>query len=465
MRERPGIGIENYKEMLDKSYYYVDKTLLIKELLDRGGKVSLFTRPRRFGKTLTLSMLRTFFEDERDDLGNRILNDRYFSNQKIARAGEKYTKYMGQFPVIFFSLKSAKQPDFDTAYMCLVEQIAGEYKRHRYLLDSDAIVEEDKKKYQMIMGRKAGYGDYATSLAFLSECLKKYHGKNTVILLDEYDVPLENAFFESFYDSMIDFIRSLLESSLKTNDNLELAVVAGCLRVSKESIFTGLNNFEIVYILNRDYSEYFGFTPQEVDDMLEFYELEEKKAEAKKWYAGYLFGDTEVYNPWSVINYVRTAISDREAFPKPYWSNTSSNSIIKKLVEQADVVAKKEIERLIEWGTIEKPIHEDITYEDIDKTQDNLWNFLFFTGYLKAVSQRFEDDTIYLTLTVPNMEVRYIYRNTIREWFEIKQKQVDYTPFYQALMEGKCTEVEDFITSQLTGKVLSVRNSRQSLLR
>lgn len=448
-RKKIGIGIENYKVLIDKNYYYVDKTLLIKELVDKGGMVNLFTRPRRFGKTLALSMLRTFFEADTDVKGNVTNNSHYFEGMKIMEAGEEYAQLQGRFPVINLSLKSAKQPDFKMAYACLVDEICKEFERHRYVLQGDALIEINKEKFLQIMNRKADPDEYATALKFLSECLKQYHGRNTIILIDEYDVPLENAWFEGFYDQMIKFIRSVFESALKTNDSLELAVVTGCLRISKESIFTGLNNLEVISILTNDYAECFGFTAEEVKAILCAYDLEEKVEEAKRWYDGYLFGNTEVYNPWSIINYVKTAAADRRSFPKPYWSNTSSNSIVRELIENADAGVKKEIEDLIDGGTIEKQVHEDITYGDIRRTQDNLWNFLFFTGYLKAVSQRFEIDSIYLTMTIPNEEIRYIYRNTIREWFVQKLKVADFRPFYQAIVDGNSEVFEETVKSHL----------------
>lgn len=439
------IGIENYKELIDKDYYYVDKTLMIKDLLERGSKVNLFTRPRRFGKTLALSMLKTYFETGTD-------NRHYFEGRKIMQE-EQFTCHMGQYPVIILSLKAAKQPNFQMAYECLLEQISTEYKRHAYILDSDLILQGDKEQYRAIMGRTAEPSAYVTALAFLSECLKKYHNKNSIILLDEYDVPLETAHFRGFYDEMVDFIRSLFESALKTNDNLEFAVITGCLRISRESIFTGLNNLEVNSVLNDNFAEYFGFTPQEVENMLDFYDINEKSDEVKHWYDGYLFGNKEVYNPWSVINYVKTAVTNTVAFPKPYWSNTSSNTIVRELVETADEGVKGEIEKLIAGENIEKPVHEDITYEDVYRTQDNLWNFLFFTGYLKAVSQRMEGNTIYLTMAIPNEEVRYIYQNTIRDWFEQKQKKYDFSVLYEGLKSGECEQIESFINSQLTASI------------
>lgn len=452
-KKRIPIGIEFYKEIIDENYYYADKTWIIKELFDKGGKVNLFIRPRRFGKTLLQTMLRTFFEAEIDASGHVKDNSRYFDGMKIMDAGDEYTRHLGQYPVIFFSLKSAKQPTFEMAYQSLTDDVLKEFKRHRYVLLGETLDSESKERYQKLMNRRAGEADYAKSIAFLSECLEQYHGKKTIILIDEYDVPLDNSYFEGFYEQMVTFIRSLFESVLKTNESLEFAVITGCLRISKESIFTGLNNLEVISILNKQYAESFGFTQAEAEQMLGYYELTQKKQELKDWYDGYLFGNAEVYNPWSVINYVKTAVIDEDAFPKPYWSNTSSNSIIKELVEIADSVVKDEIEELIAGGTIEKQIHEDITYGDIHQSQENLWNFLFFTGYLKAVSQRFEEDTIYLTMRIPNAEIRYIYRNTIREWFERGIGQCDFTKMYQALLSGDGDVFEEAVRHQLSGSI------------
>ena len=449
MKKALPVGIEFYKQLIEKPYYYVDKTLIIKELLDGGGAVSLFTRPRRFGKTLTLTMLKTFFEDERDESGRKLDNVHYFEGMKIMEAGEAYTRHMGKYPVIFLSLKSAKQPDFEMAYESLLDEITREYVRHQYVLTSSCLTEEYRGRYEAVMNRRADKISYAKALAFLSECLKRYHGRNTVILLDEYDVPLENAFFRGYYEQMTDFIRSLFESALKTNENLEFAVITGCLRISRESIFTGLNNLKINTVLSSGYGEYFGFLPSEVDAMLEYYELEGHKEELQQWYDGYVFGQTEVYNPWSVINYVGQAVLDRGALPRPYWSNTSSNHIVRELIERSDDSVKSEIERLIAGGTLEKPIHEDITYEDIYKTQDNLWNFLFFTGYLKMVSQRLQGNMIYVSVALPNEEVRYIYENTVREWFENKISRTDLSDLYRALKEGQEEALSALISEQL----------------
>lgn len=252
---------------------------------------------------------------------------------------------------------------------------------------------------------------------------------------------------------MIDFIRSLFESALKTNECLEFAVITGCLRISRESIFPGLNNLKIISILDESFAEYFGFTQSEVNAVLDYYEISDREEEVKQWYDGYLFGQTEVYNPWSVINYVDDIISQNTQFPKPYWSNTSSNSIVRELVDEADDTVKTELENLIAGGSVEKPVHEAITYGEIHKSQDNLWNFLFFTGYLKAVSRRFAVNTLYLTLELPNEEIRYIYQNTIREWFEDRQKGCDAVSFYEGMRTGNCEKIEEFINDQLLGSI------------
>lgn len=290
-------------------------------------------------------------------------------------AGSEYTNHMGQYPVISLSLKSAKQSDFETAYIMLKRQIADEFRRHKYA--ADKLEGNDKRRFELIMNETDQREQYLDALAFLSRVLKGIYGKNTIILLDEYDVPLENAYFKGFYKQMTDFIRSLFESALKTNPNLEFAVIIGCLKISKESIFTGLNNLKMVSILDISYSEYFGFTHPEVEHMLQAYDITGRQEEIKSWYDGYLFGKSEVYNPWSILMYVDSLRQDQDAKPKPYWANTSSNSIIRELVEHADNSVKQEMEILIEGGTIEKPVHEEITYEDIYKTIETCGIFFF----------------------------------------------------------------------------------------
>ena len=436
------VGVEDFEDLIQTGYYFVDKTLFIRELIDMKGKVNLFTRPRRFGKTLNMSMLRYFFEMGKAD------NSELFQGMKIMDAGEEYLAHMGKYPVISISLKSMKQPAYDDAFYCLQEELAREFKRHDELLPGLSY-EEDRKKYLRFIGRKAEPKEYLDSLKFLSECLFQCYGRKSVILIDEYDVPLENAYFSGFYDRMVSLIRALFESALKTNDNLEFAVVTGCLRISKESIFTGLNNLKIMSITSRTYAEHFGFTPEEVEQILRDYGLEDNLKTVKQWYDGYRFGESEVYNPWSVINYVDSCYHDKKAFAKPYWSNTSSNSIVKNLIEHADISVKQEIERLIEGGTIEKPIHEDITYDDMNSTQDNLWNFLFFTGYLKKISERQEGETIYMEMAIPNSEVRYVYKNAVLRWFEERTEKKELTPLYESLLNGKADQMAEILSENL----------------
>ena len=436
------IGVENFEDLRRNGYYFVDKTLFIKELLDMKGKVNLFTRPRRFGKTLNMSMLRYFFETGKAD------NSELFQGLKIMDAGEKYLTHMGQYPVISISLKSMKQPVYEDAFYCLQEELAGEFKRHDELLPR-LPYEADREKYLRFIGRKAEPKEYLGSLKFLSECLFCFYGRKAVILIDEYDVPLENAYFSGFYDRMVSVIRALFESALKTNDYLEFAVVTGCLRISKESIFTGLNNLNVVSITSDSFAEHFGFVPEEVEQMLKDYGLEENLETVRQWYDGYRFGETEVYNPWSVINYVNSCYRDKKAFAKPYWSNTSSNSIVRNLVEHADISVKQEIEALIEGGTIIKPIHEDITYDDIDSTQDNLWNFLFFTGYLKKIREEQDGETIRMEMAIPNSEVRYVYKNAVLRWFEEKTEQKELSPLYESILNGDPEKMAEILSENL----------------
>lgn len=441
------IGIDNFKRIIDDGYYYVDKSLLIKDIIDNKAGVNLFTRPRRFGKTLNISMLKYFFEKDEED------NAYLFKDLKIISEDDKYTSQMGQYPVINLSLKSSKQPNFQLAYECLLNEIIHEFKRHDYVLNSDKLTYE-KADYLNIINRMAPKSQVVTSIKFLSECLQKYHNKNVIILIDEYDVPLENSFFRGFYGEMIDFLRSLFESALKTNDYLEFAVLTGCLRISKESIFTGLNNLEIISILNKYYDEYFGFKPEEAKKILEDYNLDDKESTVKQWYDGYIFGDAEVYNPWSVIKYVKDLYIDRNEFPRSYWANTSSNSIVKSLIERADDDTKSEIEELIAGKIIEKPIHEDITYGDIDSSMDNLWNFLFFTGYLKkAWIKMNENNEIVAGLTIPNEEIRLIYKNTILNWFESGVKSRDLTKMYDAIVTGDAVTFENELVDLLTESI------------
>ena len=455
IKKQIALGVEDFKEIIDKDGYFVDKTLMIKELIESNAKVTLFTRPRRFGKTLNQFMIRRFFEDERTRSGERIDNGDLFDGLKITACGEEVLQHQQQYPVIFLSLKSAKQPNFEEAYKKICRALAEEFRRHQYLLEGNSLADDQKIMFQKIMTEQADYSAYNDALKFLSECLWQYHGKNTIILIDEYDVPLENAYLEGFYDRMIQFIRSLFESALKTNPYLEKSVITGCLRISKESIFTGLNNLETDSVLHTRYADSFGFTEDEVKAMLAYYGLAAELPEVKRWYDGYLFNETEIYNPWSILKYVNDRKDKVTKFALPYWSNTSSNSIVREMVGEADEMAKADLETLINDGTIEKPVHEDITYGDIHQSQDNLWNFLFFTGYLKKISERKDEsgETLYLTMAIPNTEIKTIYKNSIAYWFEQRMKETDRSPLKHALETGDCEAAEDFINRQLADTI------------
>ena len=447
------IGVEDFKEIIDKDGYFVDKTLMIKKLIESNAMVTLFTRPRRFGKTLNQFMIRRFFEDERSEKGEKVDNAYLFEGLKIAECGEEILKHQQQYPVIFLTLKSAKQPTYALAYMELKKRISEEYKRHRYILQGEILTADEKARFEAISAIMDDDSLYTDALGFLSMCLAKYHEKNTIILIDEYDVPLENAYFRGFYDEMIDFIRSLFESALKTNPYLEKSVITGCLRISKESIFTGLNNLETDSVLHTRYGDSFGFTQEEVEELLAYYGLSEQLEEVKKWYDGYLFNDFEIYNPWSILKYVNDRKDHVTEFALPYWSNTSSNSIVREMVGEADEMAKADLETLMAGGTIEKQVHEDITYGDIHQTQDNLWNFLFFTGYLKKVGERTVGNNLWLEMKIPNIEIATIYENSISYWFEQRMKETDRSPLVRALETGDCEAAEDFINRQLADTI------------
>ena len=481
--QKIGIGYENYKRLIDEGCYYVDKTMLIKDIIEKGGIVNLFTRPRRFGKTLALSMIRTFFELEYDFDGNVIEKNRYFEGKKIMQCENPILSKMGKYPVIKLSLKSAKQPDFNTSFLKLREEIVNEFRRHKYLLDSDSLTIEDKEIFKNLLNGiviwnaksnniadnkevtrsmiREEYGKYSTSLRTLSNLLQIHHKKNVIILLDEYDVPLENAYYNGFYNEMTGFIRSLFESALKTNDALEFAVVTGCLRISKESIFTGLNNFVVNSVRSTDFGEYFGFTTKETFNMLDAYGLEKNHETVMDWYDGYLFGECEVYNPWSVTHYIYEHINAPDRLAEPYWSNTSSNAIIKDMINTADETARKELDILINGGTIEKSVHEDITYDDINTDPDNLWNFLFFTGYMKRVSERAEGNNVYMTMKIPNREVASIYENQIQFWFENIVRKTEHNSFQHAVLNKDTQTMEDYL-GDLMEKSISTFDSSES---
>ena len=443
-------GAEDFKEIIDENSYFVDKTLLIRGLIEKKSKVTLFTRPRRFGKTLNQSMIRRFFEDEINKQGERIDNRYLFDGLAISKCGEDILKHQQQYPVISLSLKSARQKSYALAYGEIKKRISEEFKRHKYVLDNNFMTEEERSRFNAICNVADNESFYLDSLSFLSQCLAKYHGRNTIILLDEYDVPLEISYTRGFYDEMTDFIRSLFESALKTNPYLDRGIITGCLRVSKESVFTGFNNLNVDTILHTRYGDKFGFTEEEVKTILEYYEIGDCMTEVKEWYDGYLFGDSEIYNPWSILKYTEDHVDNTANTPLPYWSNTSSNDIVRDLAGDADSKVREDLEILMNGGTIEKRIHENMTYADVHANDDNLWNFLFFTGYLKAGRKHREKRQTYLEMSIPNEELASIYETTIFEWFDAKVKDTDNTEFVKALEQGNCEAAKDFIDTLFT---------------
>lgn len=424
------IGIEDFKEIIDRNCYFVDKTLMIRDILDSGAKVTLFTRPRRFGKTLNTSMIRRYFEKTGED------NSYLFNGLAISGAGKKYHKYIGQYPVISISLKGMKQPTWEEAFSQFKEIIANEFERHQEILKCSSIVGRKIKRIQSILDDTADNTVYSTALKLLSDCLNAVYNKNVIVLIDEYDVPLENAYFNGFYDKMIDLIRSVFESVLKTNDSLEFGVLTGCLRISKESIFTGLYNLKIDSVRTGAFSEYFGFTETEVKELSEYYKISNKFEEIKKWYDGYRFGTTEIYNPWSVLNYIQSVVTMPDALPEQYWSNTSSNSIIHELIVKGDRKTKNDIETLIIGGSIDKPVYDDITYANMNINSDYIWSFLLHTGYLKPVKNYQKGIHNYFTAVIPNLEIVAVYENTFRQWFDESIRSADKSVLLKAVIEG-----------------------------
>ena len=405
------VGIENFEEIRRNRFYYVDKTKLIEQLVETGGKVTLFTRPRRFGKTLNMSMLRSFFETGSDVS--------LFDGLYIAENKALCEEYMGKYPVIFLSLKSVEGLTFEDARYRMIELISIEAERFGFLADSEHLSENERERYKAMISLHNGTNAMdekvlISSLRILSQLLYKHFGKKTVILIDEYDVPLDKAFQNGFYQEMVSLIRGLFGMALKTNDYLQFAVLTGCLRITKESIFTGLNNFKVLSILDSRFDEQFGFTDYEVKKILENYHLESHFEETKEWYDGYHFGKVDIYCPWDVINYVDQLKYDPAAIPQDFWSNSSGNAIVRRLIDKADVSTKNEVERLIAGESIEKDVALELTYDEIDKSIENLWSVLFTTGYLTHTGRT---EAGKYRLVIPNREVRNLFVKKIREWF------------------------------------------------
>ena len=457
-KKRIPIGYEDFKQLIDSGFYYVDKSMLIYELLHSGGQNNLITRPRRFGKTLNFSMLKYFFDINEKD------NAYLFDGLKISEHYEELDMYRNTHPVITLSLKCAKQGNYREALRGLKYEIQRQFINNKFILDSDKLADEYKDEYKKILSMDED-AVWSNSIQLLSICLKQYYGTKTIILIDEYDVPLEDAYFSGYYDEMVRFIRSLFESALKTNSALEFSVITGCLRISKESIFTGLNNLAVNSILSNKYSESFGFVQYEVDELMEYYNIEEKSQLMKKWYDGYLFGKSEVYNPWSVLNQVKEWSEDKDISAIPWWTNTSSNNIIRTLVSQADNETKDIIENLIHGGSVETVLKETVTYGDLTENNENIWSFLFFTGYLKIkeivkTGELTGEPTIY-SLVIPNLEIKSCYTDIIIQYFEIYKKAINKDNLYKALLGRNAQDFAEQITDLLR-KTISYYDSTES---
>ena len=455
------MGIENFREMRTGGFYYVDKTGLMKTLLENPGKINLFTRPRRFGKTLNMSMLKYFF-----DIGSDIMlsdNTTIFDGLEISGEKGLCEEYMGKFPVISITLKGATGENFEEAKVMLRRIIGKEAMRFRFLLESDRIDEAERSQYEALISTdKTGTFTMSDdllkdSLLILSQFLQKHYGQDTVMLIDEYDVPLDKAYRAGYYDSMVELIRVLFGNAFKTNDSLKFAVLTGCLRISKESIFTGLNNFKVYTVKDVRYKEYFGFTDAEVRQMLEYYGLEGQYDAVKEWYDGYLFGNLGIYCPWDVINYCGDLRDGSVSEPQNYWVNTSSNDIIRKFISRATASTKSEIEQLMNGGSIKKKIRQELTYRDLDSQADNLWSVLFTTGYL---TQCAKDDNGMTSLIIPNKEIQWIFEEQIQEWFETETTKdtQKLENFCRAFEENDTAAIERGFTSYLR-KTISIRDT------
>lgn len=404
------VGIDDFRKLRESNFYYVDKTKLIEQLLQSWSEVTLFTRPRRFGKTLNMSMLKSFFEIGTD---KSLFDGLYISKNK-----ELCDEYMGKYPVIFLSLKGVEGLDFSSARRMLCTIIEYEINRHYYLKTSDALTEEDRAQFaKMLQGNDSNIED---SIRMLSQLLYKHYRQKTVILIDEYDVPLDKTFQNGYYKEMVSLIRGIFGQALKTNEFLQFAVLTGCLRVSKESIFTGLNNFEINSIVDIDHDEQFGFTDNEVKKLLSDYDRAERYPDVREWYDGYHFGNADIYCPWDVINFAKKLVADKNARPSAFWINSSGNDMVKRFVDKADQTTRDEIEKLVAGGIVEKRLRLDLTYDEIDSTIDNLWSVLFTTGYLTKIGEvKMPDSESYAyKLVIPNKEVREVFILQIQEWFK-----------------------------------------------
>ena len=449
----PG-GIDGFEKIRKAGFYYVDKSKLIEQLLQNWGEVNLFTRPRRFGKTLNMSMLKSFFEIGTD---TTLFNGLYILNNN-----DLCEKYMGKYPVIFLSLKDVAGLTYAEAEDALVQLIGSEAGRFHFLTNSSALSDAEKEQYRgftIIQNGKyrMDKGLLISALRILSQLLYRHYGQKVIILIDEYDVPLDKAFQHGYYQEMVSLIRGMFGQALKTNSFLQFAVLTGCLRISKESIFTGLNNFKVYSAADARYDEAFGFTDEEVKKILADYQLQEHYAEVKEWYDGYHFGNADIYCPWDVINYVDDLKSDPAAFPKTYWINSSGNDLVKRFIDKADITTKDEIEQLIAGEPVEKRIRLDLTYDEIDNSIDNMWSVLFTTGYLTQISN---DAYSRYKLAIPNKEIREVFVLQIREWFAgvVANNTASTKEINQGFLEGRAEAIQRELTMFL-GETISIMDT------
>ena len=450
------VGVDSFNKLVQHDFYYIDKTGLLVELLKNWAEVNLFTRPRRFGKSLNMSMLQTFFEIGCDKT--------LFDGLKISEEKELCQEYMGQFPVISISLKGVEGQTFQEALAAMKYIIGQEALRFGFLLESDRLSDKDKDIYQQLTEIGKGTGSLfamtndvlGTSLKTLSDLLCRHYGKNVILLIDEYDVPLDKAFQYGYYDQMVSLLRVMFGNALKTNPSLYFAVLTGCLRISKKSIFTGLNNLKTLTITNAQFDEYFGFTDKEVKEMLAYYDLEEHYETMNEWYNGYRFGKTDVYCPWDVINFCDDLRDDEDAYPQNYWSNTSGNAIVRRLIDKADSVTKNEVESLIAGDEVIKEIHQELTYNELDQSIENMWSVLFTTGYL---TQRGRVDGRKYRLAIPNREIRELFITQIREWFRQSSRKDTGTleAFCQAFPQKDAVKIEKLLNEYLWNTI-SIRD-------
>jgi len=446
MKKLP-VGLSDFKRVIEDDYYYVDKSLLVKELIDQGAQALLLPRPRRFGKTLNLSMLRYFFEKRAED------TSALFRHLKIWQAGEAYTRRQGKYPVIFMTFKDAKASNWRECLQYLQEVIRKEYKRHDYLLGENLLKEDEKEQFARIINLEAEAAEYAGSLGQLSEHLARHHQQKVILLIDEYDTPIQTGYVNGYYAEVIGFMRNFLSGGLKDNVHLEKGVLTGIMRVAKESIFSGLNNLAVFTLLRPEFSTAFGLMESEVEQALIDFNLADHQDKIKTWYNGYVFGDRIVYNPWSIVNYLNSA--DKEF--RPYWVNTSDNAVIEQLLTRGGAELKAELESLVRGESIEKPIKEDLVFKELETKEDLLWSFLLFSGYLKQQSQRagdFDPAELWCRLVVPNMEVRSLYVSIVQNWFSRRMENRKIETMLQALIAGD-TETFEELFSELVSKTFS----------